>query len=152
MLSGVHRGAFAAQPRGLLLIKPRFLSMRFPTSHAKWKLFDKGISLIREKIFEGDAMSAPRGGQDTAGSKMPPPQPCTSAADAALIGSSLHICAGAGLSLEKGENKWLDFFCSFFRKTEAGSTHPPCSLGTPSPALGHGAASQHRGKETAAKM
>lgn len=64
-------------------------------------------------MFEGDAMSAPEGGQDMAGSKMPPPQPYTGAADAALIGCGLHICVGAGLSLEKGENKWLDFFAFF---------------------------------------
>lgn len=96
----------------LELIKPRFVSMLFTTSYAKWELFDKDIILIREEMFEGGTMSVPEGG-NTPGRKMLLPPPCTSTVGAALIGSGLHSCSSAGFSLEEGEKKvWS--FCLFF--------------------------------------
>lgn len=136
----------------LELIKPRFVSMLFTTSYAKWELFDKDIILIREEMFEGGTMSVPEGG-NTPGRKMLLPPPCTSTVGAALIGSGLHSCSSAGFSLEEGEKKvWSFCLFFFFHKPETGSTRPPSSRGMPGPALGHEEASQHLGKERAAKM
>lgn len=66
------RGSLRCLATWLELIKPRFVSMLFVTSHAEWELFDKYIILIREEMFEGGTMSVPKGG-DALGSKMPLP-------------------------------------------------------------------------------